>query len=443
MFILGHGTVVTMTEDAMIIRDGGVVVDGEEIIKVGKTNKLKEEYAKADFRDVSGKLIMPGLINTYMHLYSTFARGMDLKTDNSPKNFTEILKKLWWRLDAKLNKDDIYYSALYAIIDSIKRGTTTIFDHHASFGFIDGSLDIIAKAVKEAGIRANLSYEVSDRHGFQKAMAALNENKRFINSLKGKENNYLGGTIGLHASFTLEDKTLEQAANLADELKVPFHLHTAEGWADVKNSRQRGYKGVIDRLDRYNIWRPQTLAIHGVYLSRDELEKLADKKCYLIHNPQSNMGNAVGVAPVKSAFDSSLTVGLGTDGYTTDMFTSTKVANLLQSHKQGDPRAGTNEARKMALVNNNLIANNFFAPDLGQLKQGAAADIIVVDYTPPTPITKDNSFFHLLMGLQGSMVDTTIIGGKVLMENREVKCVDYEQICRKSQEQAKDFWRRF
>ena len=443
MLLIGNGTVLTFDKDSRVISNGGVVIEGEEIVAVGETEKLQSKYPKAVYKDVQGKIIMPGMINTHMHLYSTFARGMDLKTDQPPKNFVEILEKLWWRLDKVLNKEDIYYSSLYALLDCVKKGTTTIFDHHASSNLIEGSLDIIARATKQAGIRANLAYEVSDRDGHEKALAGLKENERFIKRTKRENNNYLKGMIGLHASFTLDNDTLSQAANLADELEVPFHIHVAEGKADVYDSKVRGYQGITERLMRFRILRPGTLAIHGVHLKDEEFEILKNNDSYLIHNPESNMGNAAGAAPVKTALDKGITVGLGTDGYTTDMFESIKVANLLQKHELHHPQAGWEEVFQMAFQNNRKIATRFFDKTLGVLQAGAPADIIVVNYYPPTPITSDNAYFHILFGISGDMVDTTIVGGKILMENREISGLDYERIVRRVKEQAENFWKRF
>ena len=448
MKIYGKGTVLTFDQDSTVIKDGGVVIKGEEIIDLGKTEELKEKYPDAEFKDVRGKVIMPGMINTHMHLYSTFARGMDLKTARPPQDFVDILEKLWWRLDRNMNEKDVYYSALFAILDGIKNGTTTIFDHHASYGMIDGALDIIADTVRETGIRANLSFEISDRHGPEQAGKAIRENARFIKKIEQQQagrdrNKYLGRMIGLHASFTLEDETLEKIAALSEELKTPIHIHTAEGWADVADSQKKGFTGVVERLDRYNLWQPDSLAIHGVHLQEGEIGILKENQVNLIHNPESNMGNAVGAAPIKKALDQGLTVGLGTDGYTTDMFESINVANLLQSHQQSHPSAGGDETYQMAFNNNHRIASKYFGVPLGVLKPGAAADFIIVDYQSPTPIKAENAFGHILMGFSGGLVDSTIVGGRVLMENREVKVLDNEKIYRKCREQARDFWQRF
>jgi len=443
MLIIGDGTVLTFDKDSRVISNGGIAIEGEEILDIGDTEELQKKYPEATLKNVQGKIIMPGMINTHMHLYSTFARGMDLKTDQPPKNFVEILEKLWWRLDRTLNEEDIYYSAIYAILDCVKKGATTIFDHHASGNLIDGSLDIITEAVRQSGIRASLAYEISDRDGHEKALEGIRENERFIKKTQREGNSYLRGMIGLHASFTLKNETLSQAASLADELEVPFHIHVAEGIEDFYESKTRGYKGVAYRLDRFHILRPGTLAIHGVHLQEEELEILKNNDSSLVHNPESNMGNAVGFAPIKTALDKGIVVGLGTDGYTSDMFESIKVANLLQKHELHHPQAGWNEVFQMAFKNNREIATRSFDKTLGILKAEAPADIIVVDYYPPTPITSENAYFHILFGISGDMVDTTIVGGNILMEDREISGLDYQRITRRVKEQAEDFWKRF
>ena len=443
MLIFGNGIVLTFDKDSRVISNGGIVIEGEEILAVGETEGLLTKYSEATYKDVQGRIIMPGMINTHMHLYSTFARGMDLKTTKPPQNFVEILEKIWWRLDRTLNEEDIYCSAIYALLDCVKKGTTTIFDHHASSNLIDGSLDIITEAVRQTGIRANLSYEISDRDGHEKALAGIRENERFIKKIQQESNNYLRGLIGLHASFTLNNETLSQAAALADELEIPFHIHVAEGTADFYESKTRGYKGVANRLNRFHILRPGTLAIHGVHLQEEELEIVKNSDSYLIHNPESNMGNAVGAAPIKAAIDKGVIVGLGTDGYTADMFESIKVANLLQKHELHHPQAGWEEVFQMVFKNNREIAARFFGKTLGVLQEGAPADLLVINYYPPTPFTSENTYFHILFGMSGDMVDTTMVGGKILMEDRNISGLDYERITIRVKEQAEDFWRRF
>lgn len=443
MELYGNATIITLDDKNPVIDNGAVLIDEGKVEDLGKTDQLKLRYQEAKFIDVENKVIMPGMINTHMHFYSTFARGMDLKTDHPPQNFEEILEKLWWRLDQTLNSEDIYYSTLYALVESIRSGTTTIFDHHASYGYIDNSLDIIAEAVVKSKLRANLSYEISDRHGDTKSKQAILENERFINRTKSLNNDFITPMIGIHASFTLKDKTLKKIAKLAKTTDTPMHFHAAEGKVDQIDSKKRGYKNLADRLDKLGILKKDSLAIHGVHLTEKEYEKLAKQGVYLIHNPQSNMSNAVGAIDLKRALQKGLTVGLGTDGYTTDMFESLKVADILQKHQGSDSNLGGEDINKLVFKNNRKIAKRFFGKELGIIKNGVPADLIILDYKPPTPITEHNYFYHILFGFNGGLVDTTIVNGHVLMENREVKVLDYEKTIERCKKQAEDFWRRF
>lgn len=443
MKLYGNGVLITLNSKDTVIKDGALLIDEDIIRDYGKTEKMKAKYQKANYHDVEGKVIMPGMINTHMHFYSTFARGMDLKTELPPQNFQEILEKLWWRLDQTMNSEDIYYSALYALIESIRCGTTTIFDHHASYGYIENSLDIIAEAVVKSKLRTNLSYEISDRHGKLKSKKGIKENERFIRRTESLNNDFITPAIGLHASFTLEDETLKEAAELAESTETPLHFHAAEGAVDQEDSQKRGYKNLVDRFEKLNILKEDSLAIHGVHLSEAEYEVLAKHGVYLIHNPESNMGNAVGAINLKKGLDKNLTVGLGTDGYTTDMFESINVADLLQKHDNSDPNLGGDDIRKICFENNRKIAQRYFNKKLGIIAKGVPADVIMLDYKSPTPITTDNYFFHVLFGFNGGLVDTTIVNGNVLMENQEVKVLDYEKTIEKCQKQARNFWERF
>ena len=444
MKLLVNGTVLTFDEDDQIIENGGVAFTEEKIEEVGRAEMLKKEYPQAEIMDAEGCVIMPGLINAHMHFYSTFARGMDLKTDSPPADFVEILEKLWWRLDDTMaSRDDIYYSTLTALIEGIKSGTTAVFDHHASYGWIDGSLDAIRSAVEKAGIRASLSFEISDRHGREKGREALEENIRFLQGLEEEDRSYLNAMMGLHASFTIEDETLAEIGRLAEEYDLPCHLHVAEGKKDVEDSQARGYENVVERLDEFGILRPGTLAIHGVHLTPAEFETLAARDCYLVHNPESNMSNAVGAADLLAASRAGVDIALGTDGYTADMWESLKVANLVPTHQSGDPRSGGGLAESMLFSANPGLAGEAFSLPLGRLEAGAGADMIVLDYSPPTPLEEDTLSAHLLMGMSGGDVRTTIARGQILMHEREVQILDYDEFTRECREQARDFWRRF
>jgi putative selenium metabolism protein SsnA len=440
--LIGNGTVVTMKESQEMLADHGVYVKGGVIEEIGPARALKDSYPEAPYIDAEKKLIMPGMTNTHMHLYSTFARGMALK-DASPSNFVEILERLWWRLDKKLLPEDLYYSALVPLIDCVKKGTTTIIDHHASPHAVDGSLDHLEKAMREIGVRGSLCYELSDRDGTAIRDAGIAENIRFIKKCREKNDGFIAGMFGIHASFTVSDETLDMAREAAEPWKAGFHVHTAEDKADLEHSMKHFGVPVIERFLRKGILGPDTLCIHCVHINEHEMDILKETSTMSVHNAQSNMGNAVGVAPVLEMLAKGITVGMGTDGYTCDMFEAFKIANILHKIAKHDPRVSWGEPVQMSFKNNTAILSRFFPKPLGVIEKGASGDIIIVDYNPPTPMTAGNFFGHLHFGISSGSVVTTIINGKVLMRDRKLIGIDEEGILARSRERAQKLWERF
>ena len=442
MLLVGNGLVITRDKDGRIIKDGCVAVLDNLIADIGTTANMKEKYKDAEFIDAKGKLIMPGLINTHMHFYSTFARGMFLK-DAPPSNFHEILERLWWRLDKVLTLEDVYYSAMIPIIDCIKNGTTTVFDHHASPNAALGSLFKIAEATKSTGLRSCLCYEVSDRDGQQIADNGITENMDFINYCNKEKDDMLKAMFGLHASITLSNKTLEKCVSENLGTGAGFHIHAAEGIEDTMDAMGKYRMGVIERLKDQHILGPKSIAVHCVHISDSEIDILKNTGTIVVHNPESNMGNAVGVSPVLEMYQRGVLLGLGTDGYTSDMFESLKTANCLHKHASKNPSAAWGEPPSMLFENNIKIAEKYFEKPLGRLIEGAYADIIIVDYNPPTKLDSANINSHLLFGVSGRMVDTTIINGKIIMKDRKITNIDEEEIFAKSRELADQVWQRF
>lgn len=440
--LITNSTLITFGEKNEIVPDGAVLIQDDYIADLGLTAELRAKYPNEDVLDAGGKLIMPGLICAHTHFYGAFARGMAIPGE-APQNFPEILEKLWWQLDKALLWQDIRYSALVCLIDAVRHGTTTLIDHHASPSAIKGSLDIIAEAVREAGVRACLCYEVTDRDGKELAEAGIEENRRFIEKVASEQTSKLAGTFGLHASLTLSDETLEKAVEVANELGVGFHIHVAEDMADVRDSLKKSGLRVVERLNKFGILGPQTIAAHCVHLDAYEMEILQETGTRVVHNPRSNMNNAVGVADVPGMLKRGIDVGLGNDGFSNNMFTEMHTAYLLHKLSKSDPRVmGADQVMQMEFQNNAQIANLFFPDALGQLSVGAIADVILVDYKPTTPLTEGNFPWHIIFGVDGTGVDTTIVGGRVLMRNRELLSLDEEEICAKSRELAGRLWRR-
>jgi putative selenium metabolism protein SsnA len=391
---------------------------------------------------------MPGLICAHTHFYGAFARGMALPGEPAA-NFPEILEKLWWRLDKALWPEDVRYSALLCLVDAIRHGTTTLIDHHASQGHIEGSLDQIALAVTEAGVRASLCYEVTDRDGKAATLAGIRENARFIKAVQARQeagDKYLAATFGLHASLTLSDETLQSCVELAGSLGTGFHLHVAEDKADVQDSLRKSGLRVVERLRDAGVLGPSTLAVHCVHVDRIETEILLDTGTMVVHNPRSNMNNAVGTADLPWMLKIGIPVGLGNDGFSNNMFTEMVAAYLAHKQAKGDPRTlPADQVIDMVWDHNARIARTFFpnlSKEFGRLAKGAPADIVLVDYDPPTPLSAGNLPWHIIFGVDGTGVDTTIVGGRVLMRHRELRTLDEAEIMAKARELAGKLWKR-
>lgn len=441
MLLLGNGTLLTLGQAPRVIAGGALLMEGDTITRVGETGELKTAYPRARYIDCRGKLTMPGFTCAHAHTYGAFARGMGLKGD-PPAGFLQVLERLWWRLDRALTPEDIYHSALVALIGCVKNGTTALLDHHASPGAIAGSLGQIARAARKIGIRVNLCYEVTDRDGEQKAAEGLEENAAFITQCRQDSSPLITASLGMHASFTIGPKTMERCARVAHDLGAGVHIHAAESRDDAADCREKYGLGVIERLARYGLLGEKTLVAHCVHIGEDEMDLLAASGTNVAHNPQSNMNNAVGCAPVRRMLDRGVLVGLGSDGMSGGMVAEMKAAHLLHRFAQGDTRAGWAEIPQMQFANNARIMANFFPLRLGELAPGAAADVIVVDYDPPTPLTAENFYGHLLFGAAGQAVDTTVVAGKILMRHRVLTMVDEKETNAVARELAAKLWER-
>ncbi len=442
--LIANGKLVTWGEEARLIRDGALLVECGRIVEIGPTAELLRKHCEAEIVDAAGMLVMPGNICAHTHFYGAFARGMAIP-GQPPRDFPDILRRLWWQFDRVLTAEDVRYSSLVCLLDAIKHGTTTLMDHHASPNALEGSLDVIAATVQDAGLRTVLCYEVSDRGGTEKAHAGIVENVRFIESTHaGEWDERIRGTFGLHASLSLSDVTLAACRDAAPA-GVGFHIHVAEHEADQQDSVEKSGVPVVERLKRYGILGPETIAAHCVHIDSAEVELLAETGTWVTHQPRSNMNNAVGVADVEELLRKGVRVALGNDGFSNNMWAEWKSAYLLHKVWQRDPRRADGETiMEMAVCNASALANQFFpSAPLGVLDAGAQADIIFVDYHPTTPLTADNLPWHIMFGFEASMVDTTICAGKILMRNRELLTMDEAEITARSRELAAAVWKRF
>jgi len=443
--LITNGTLITWEEPNRILDGQAIYLADGKIGEIGSQDELLRRFPEAERLDAGGQFVMPGNICAHTHFYGAFARGMAIPGP-APKDFPEILQKLWWPLDKSLDLEAIRLSAEVMLIDAVKHGTTTLIDHHASPNAIQGSLDTIAGAVDRSGLRAVLCYEVTDRDGPKRARAGIAENVRFIQRACDDRpaDGRLGATFGLHASLTLSEETLA-ACRQAAPTGTGFHIHVAEHEADEYDSQAKAGTRVVDRLKRHGILGLQTIVAHAVHVDAREIDILAESGTWVSHQPRSNMNNGVGAAPLESLSRAGVNLCLGTDGFSHTMWEEAKFAYLLQKVWHRDPRRlPGNEVTQLAAYNNAALAGRFF-PDapLGVLAPGAWADIIFVDYRPFTPLSAGNLPWHMLFGFHESMVTTTIVSGRVLMRDRRLLIIDEEQVSARAREKAPQVWQRY
>lgn len=333
----------------------------------------------------------PGLVCAHHHLYSTLARGMPA-LPRVPRSFTEILDLLWWRLDQALDLELVRWSALLGAVEALESGTTGIVDHHASPGAIDGSLDVIAEACAEVGVRVRCSYEVTDRHGPAGASAGLAENERFLRG-GGR------GHVGAHACFTLSDDTLARVVGLADELGVGVHIHVGEDAADGRaEARLRPHA------------RDSWVLAHCVVAA----PPLAGT---VVHNPRSNLNNAVGYArPARWAAAGNV-VALGSDGIGAAMLAEAQLAYAAQ--RADDITATPDAAWAWLAGGQHLIPE---VADDEVTWHADSADPWHLAFTP------------------GVRAERVVVGGEVVVENGVCTKVDAERIRARAWEEAQRLW---
>ncbi|MFP4323101.1 MAG: putative aminohydrolase SsnA [Anaerolineales bacterium] len=436
-------TNATLVQDLeTVLPNHALRIEGAHIHALGPTADLSAQYPDDDVIDARGALLMPGAICAHTHFYGAYARGMAIPGP-APADFPAILRQLWWSLDKALDAESIRASARVLLLEAIKYGTTTLIDHHASPNHIDGSLDIIADAVEEAGLRAVLCYEVTDRDGPEKAAQGIAENVRFIKA--AQERPTVAGMFGLHASMTLSDETLAHCAKAGAGLSSGFHIHVAEHEADEYDSLHQYGQRVVARLQAHHILGPKSIIAHAVHCNPRELDILRQTGTWVAHQPRSNMNNAVGAAPLDAMFAGNMRVCLGNDGFTNNLWEDWKAAYLLHKVAHRDPRRAPGDAiARMAMDNNARLAEVFFPGErLGTLTPGALADMVIVDYYPYTPLTAGNLPWHILFGFESASVRTTIANGQILMHDHIVRVLDERAVMAEALALAPGVWERY
>ena len=432
-YLLKEATLATL--DPPAIQRADIRIVGGRIVERGVKLEPREGEEAID---LSGKLIIPGMVCAHTHLYSALARGMPAPP-RPPSNFREILELVWWRLDRALDEESIYWSAIAGALDAARAGTTCLFDHHASPSHISGALQIVREAIEKVGLRAVLCYEVTDRGGVQERERGLDENLTFLkwvqSSTAPEPPALFRGMVGAHASFTLSDESLGYCAELMQVFDAGLHIHAAEDRWDVVDARTRYRLGVVERLSKHGALNSRTILAHGVHLSDEDIEMARSAGVWFAHNPRSNMNNQVDYAPVAKFGER---VVLGTDGIGADMFEESRLAFF----KSRDERVGFGADDWLRVLgSNHRLASEAFGGDLRSLDGGSIADLTVLDYWSPTPITAENLGWHFAFGLTSASVESVMVNGRFVMRDRRFP-FDAEDLYLQARAACEKLWSR-
>jgi len=432
--LIANARLLTLHPGAPFLAAASLVLDDGIVAAVLDDPEPRDVHAERI--DAAGGLVFPGLINAHTHCYSSLARGMDAGA--AAIDFAALLETLWWRLDACLEAEDVQLSAMLAARDSLRLGVTTLFDHHASYGCIAGSLEQVASGLEQVGVRSVVCFEISDRAGKEAARQALAENVRQAET--GWSPPFrLGTMLGLHASFTLSDATLEEAAAVARTHGLAVHVHGAEDGVDRVSGARQG-TGVVERLTRFGLLEPGAIVAHGVHLDAAEIRALAAQGVAIAHNARSNMNNGVGRADPGAMARAGAQVVLGTDAYGAGLLAEARAAILLQRQQ---PRLGSGDVIAECLLQGNPSLAAGRLPLLGRILPGAPADVVVTRYVPPTPCTEANAWAHLLHGEVEPAVRAVFVAGERVLDEARCTLVDEVELGERCRERAALLWERF
>jgi putative selenium metabolism protein SsnA len=418
--------------DPIRVEHGSLRIDNGQIVGRGET-VAGESYDEVI--DCRGAVVLPGLVNGHTHLYSALAVGMP-PPEKPPQDFVENLQFVWWRLDRAHDAESIETSARIGALGALRCGTTTLFDHHASPNCIEGSLDLIEKGIADVGLRGILCYETTDRHGPPGRAAGLEENRRYLERRMQAYSPHFAGMVGAHASFTLEDATLEELARLAADFDTGVHMHVAEDACDEQDCQEKYQTFLMDRLAGARLLRRPSIFVHGTHLDPEAIVRVREAGATIAHCPRSNMNNGVGTAPM-AAYN--CPIMLGTDGHSSDMFLEARIAWLVARQ---DRAPIPPSAVVVRLAHAARRASDALEITLGKLERNAVADVVITDYRPISPLTSENLAGHFVFSMNTGHVRSVLVNGAWVMRDRAVLSRDEQADCSQAREVARALWGR-
>lgn len=390
-------------------------------------------YQDHQILDVADHLVMPALVVGHTHIYSTLSRGLSVPFD--PKDFKELLEQLWWKVDAQLGEEEIYYSGIVSGVEYVKNGVTTLIDHHASGLKIEGSLEVLRKALMDnVSLRGIFCFETSDRFDVE---ACILENLSFIAQHKSSR---VRGLFGAHASFTLSEKSLSRIKDRIGD--TPLHIHVAESLQDQEICQRLYGERVIERLDRFGLLNRNSLLSHCIHLSRQEKKLIKQRGCVVAVNVSSNMNNGVGLPDLVSMRSEGIKLIIGNDGISSSIVNEWATLLFCMHHQEGSPiRFNFNHLLEMIEATYDY-ANTILETKLGKIEVGYESDLLILPYCPPTPLNLDSALGHLIFGLSSSFKPKHVFcAGQWLVKDYEVSEALNKQY-KQAREHGKRLWQK-
>ena len=422
--ILRNATLVEL--DPATIEVADLRVDGQKIVARGPALPAQPGDLETD---LTGKLVMPGLVCGHAHLAFTLGRGAPPAGNAKPA--VESLDKNWWRLDRALDPPTIEISAAAGALEALLAGTTTVFDHHSSPSYIEGSLAAVQKGLEQVGLRGVLCYAVSDRLGPEYADAAVQENARFLEAVKQRPSGRVRGMVGAYASSSLDAETLDKVVALAKAHGVGIHIHAAESTADDRDCQERFNKPLSQRLTDTGVAGPASIVAHGTCFAWEDLAAFLQCGTWMCHLPRANMLSGFGYAPAGRMGPRTV---LGTENLAPDLFAEVRAA----VERGADAGLVLDPLRLLSA--GHKLASQAFGASIGPLREDALADLLVLDYVPRQPLTPQTLAHHLVGGLSSRDVESVMVDGCWRLWGRTPLKADTSKLSQKSTEAASVLW---
>lgn len=416
-----------------LILENGKIADIEKLSfieqsKPGKS-KLDNNY------DAGGRVVTIPNVNFHEHIYSRLSKGLQINGDTN--SFYNILDNLWWKLDRSLDMQMVEASAQMASAESLKNGVTYLFDHHSSPAFTKGSLHTIAGVLKKNKLRGTLCFETTDRNGTDLSQKGLDENIEFFKT--GVDDN-VKSMFGLHASFTIDDTTLQKVSMFCNANDIGIHIHLCEAQADRDLSKSRFGKLPLQRLIDNNLLNTKSILSHSIHLTANEYKTIEKFGSAIALNPESNLNNNVGVNQFKNIPDK-VSLLCGTDGMHANPAKSFKLIFLILRHAGFTFDEAFAKMIKIYFDQIKFVKQYF--PDYPDLQKNDRADFIIWDYIPPTPFNSNNFFGHYIYGVLESPLHSVVQNGSFLMKDKKLSFINepevYKEILNAGQKLSKKF----